>query len=120
MSGSRYWNKGVMLLSSSSYHRTSTYFWSVWNLGHLDVIFVIGVGVVRLGFRCSADRDGPEKASLCSEAPDEDALVTNQGWIVLSIIPRKSQRLASKSNESNELGQANCYDIVRLYGPCSN
>src|SRR6266853_6003614 len=72
-------------LSIISHHRKSTYFWSVWNSGHLNhVILTSVVGVFRKGFCCSPDGHGPEQAALCPEAPDEDTLVQYRGRIVLS------------------------------------
>jgi hypothetical protein len=63
--------------------RTSTYSWSIWNLGHLDLIIMtvlrIVVVVIGKGFGCCPDGNSPEQAALCSKASDEDALVHCRG-----------------------------------------
>ena len=64
--------------------RKTTYFSRVWNSGHLDPILATVVGVVGKGFCCSPDGFGPEKYTLCSEAPDEDALIHSRARICLS------------------------------------
>jgi hypothetical protein len=76
--------EGVMPPSSSFQHRKTTYFSSAWNSEHLEPILATVVGVVRKGFCCSPDRFGPEKDTLCSEAPDEDALIHSWARIYLS------------------------------------
>jgi hypothetical protein len=36
------------------------------------------------------DWPGPEEDALCSETPDEDALIRSRWWILLSIQQRES------------------------------
>jgi hypothetical protein len=63
-------------------------------------ILVTVVGVVGKGFCCSPDGFGPENDTLCSEAPDENALVQCRGWIIIILLyltlKRKNQCTASK------------------------
>jgi hypothetical protein len=53
-----------MSLSSSSDHRKTTYFRSVWDLSHLNLLTMV-VRVVGKGFSCSSDGFDPEKAADC-------------------------------------------------------
>jgi hypothetical protein len=77
MSGSRYWNQAVIL--PPPHHKENIYFLSFWNQGHLDVVLMMVVRVVRTGLGLSTDMFGQEeKAALCSEAPYEDALIQGQ------------------------------------------
>lgn len=56
----------MLLHSSSSDHRKTTYFRSVWDLGHLNLLTMV-VKVVGRGFSYSSDAFDPEKAAHCSE-----------------------------------------------------
>jgi hypothetical protein len=88
-----------MLLSSS--HHKIAYFWSIWDFIHLYVFHSIIVRVVRVirivktGFCCSSNFFGPEKDTLGSEAPDEDASIPKCGWNILLVKDMKNQCTAS-------------------------
>ena len=51
----------------------------------MDLILTTVVGVIRKGFCCSPDGNSPEKAALCSEAPDKDTLIHRRSWAILFI-----------------------------------
>jgi hypothetical protein len=75
MSGSRYWNQVIIFLSPST-HIKEDYLLSE----HLELVSLVshrlcGCQGRQAGFCCSSDSSAPEKDALCSEAPDEDALV---------------------------------------------
>lgn len=65
-----------------------TYFWTIRNSGYLDLIVSTVVRIVRAGFCCSPHWFGPEEDALCTEAPDEDALIRSRGRILLLIQKR--------------------------------
>ena len=64
-------------------HKKVTYFRSTRNSCHLYLIVSAIVRVVWKGFCSSSNRSGPEEDALCSETPDEDALIRDHGWILL-------------------------------------
>jgi hypothetical protein len=74
------------LPSSLSQHRKFTYLRCVWNSGHLNIVLRTVVRVVRKGSCCSSDGPDPEKATRCSEAPDEDALILCLERIIIRLI----------------------------------
>ena len=61
------------------------YFLNTWNSCHLYLIILTVVRVVRKGFCCSTDVSGPEGRALCSESPNEDALIPGQ-WLFIALI----------------------------------
>ena len=75
----------VIRVISPSTHMKTTYFLNTWNLCHLYLIPPTVVGVIRLGFCCSPEVLGPEERALCSEAPDEDALIPGQ-WLFIALV----------------------------------
>jgi hypothetical protein len=76
--------------SSINSHRMKTYFRNTWNLCHLYLIVTTVVRVVWRRFCGSLDGPGPKEDALCSETPNEDALIRNHWWISLSIQRRES------------------------------
>jgi hypothetical protein len=64
-----------MLFSSSSEHMNTTYIPNVWNSGRLDLVLTTVIRVVRRVLCCSPDGFDQGNAALCSETPDEDALI---------------------------------------------
>ena len=77
-------NQVIRVLSTST-HMRITYFLNTWNLCHLYLIIPIVVRVVRKGFSCSPKVSFPEESALCSESPDEDALIPGQ-WLLIALI----------------------------------
>ena len=73
--------------------------WNILKSGHLYLILMIVVRVVRKGFGCSPDAFHPEYDTLCSEALDKDALIRCSGLITLSMRSNKIQYRASKRKE---------------------
>jgi hypothetical protein len=65
----------------------NAHFRSTWNFCHLYVIISAVVRVVWRRFCGGLDWPGPEleEDALCSETPDEDALIRSRRWILLSI-----------------------------------
>jgi hypothetical protein len=59
------------------------YLQSVWNPGHLYLVLVTVVGVIRERFCCCQNTFEPGKATFCSESPDEDTLVQLRRRIAL-------------------------------------
>ena len=51
---------------------------NTWNFCHLYLIVVAVVRVVLSRFCGGFDRPGPEENTLCSETPDEDALIRSR------------------------------------------
>ena len=90
MSGSRYWNHVVSQVSSINSHKIKTHIRNTWNFCHLYLIVTAVVGVVWKRFCGSLEWPGPEEDALCSETPDEDALIRSRWWISLSIRQRES------------------------------
>jgi hypothetical protein len=102
---------------STNSHRRTTYFLNSWSLCHLYLIASAVVRVIRKGFCCSTDVFDPKESALCSESPDEDALIRSRG--LLSIQQRKNQCTPSKSSLGNELGRNDYCDKLRVPDCCS-
>jgi hypothetical protein len=64
-----------MFFSSLSEHMNTTYIPNVWNSGRLNLVLMTVVRTVRMAFCCGLDGFDQGNAALCSEAPDEDALI---------------------------------------------
>jgi len=91
----------------------------------IDLILTLVVGVIRKWFRFSPDDLDPEKAALCSEAPNEDALVLCRGpreRVILLLRQKKNQGIASKRSQENGLVRISRCDMKRFHGTefCSN
>src|SRR6266852_8368109 len=81
---------GRQISESINLHsRMKTHFRNTWNFCHLYLIIATVVRVVWKRFCGGLDWPGPEKDALCSETPDEDALIRSCRWILLSIQQRK-------------------------------
>jgi hypothetical protein len=76
--------------SSINSHSMETHFENTWNFCHLYLIVPVVIRVVWRSFCGSLDWPGPEEDALCSETPDEDALIQSRWWIYLFIQQRKS------------------------------
>ena len=79
--------------SSINSDRMKAHFRSTRNLCHLYLLVSAVVRVVWRRFCGSLDWPGPEKDALCSETPDEDALIPvirSRWWILLFIQQRES------------------------------
>ena len=61
-----------------------SHFRKFWDFCHLYLIVAVVVRVVWSSFCGSFDWPGPEEDTLCSETPDEDALIRSRWWILLS------------------------------------
>jgi hypothetical protein len=72
-------------VSSINSHRMKTHFRNTCNFCHLYLILSAVVRVIWRRFCGSSDWPGPEEDALCSETPDEDALIRSRWWILLSI-----------------------------------
>jgi hypothetical protein len=99
MSGSRFWNEGVILLSPSLHTGMTPYFRNIWNLGHLNIVLLTIVRVVRKRLCRGPELSGPEQDALCSEALHEDALILSWAWTILLVRQNKSQRTASRHDQ---------------------
>jgi hypothetical protein len=62
-------------VSSINSHRMKTHSRNTWNFCHLYLIVSAVVRVVWTRFCGSLDWPSPEEDALCSETPDEDALI---------------------------------------------
>jgi hypothetical protein len=76
-------DKGIIILPPRHRKTRTTYFWSVLYLGHLDLILTTVFRIVRKGLCRSPHGFSPEHLTLCSEAPDEDTLIS-LAWTPLS------------------------------------
>ena len=92
----------------------TTYFRNTRDSCHLYLIVPGVVRVVRTGFCCSTEVFDPEEAALCSEAPNEDALIQSRGWILLPIHQKKNQYMPNKRSRGNGLGQTDCCHTPRI------
>jgi hypothetical protein len=72
-------------VSSINSHRIKTHVRNTWNLCHLYLIVTAVIRVVWRRFCSSLEWPGPKEDALCSETPDEDALIRSRWWILLSI-----------------------------------
>ena len=77
-------------ISSINSHRMKTHFRNTWNFCHMYLVVSAVVRIVWRRFCGSFDWPGPEENTLCSKAPDEDALIRSRWWILLSIQQRES------------------------------
>jgi hypothetical protein len=106
-------------VSSINSHWMKTHLRNTWNFCRLYLIVFAVVRVVWKGFCGSSNWPGPEEDALCSETPDEDALIRSPSrwWILLSIQQTKGNQCMLRKPNRGETDRVETTIIIRHWSP---